>query len=118
MAGFVNKFQVKAKINKAMLNSLTKRRREITKIADSNSRTAFRSPDFTRPPIDTAFTLDSTSARVVVRKTKNPGMSIFFETNNVDYVIYPYFGLGTNRKYGPRPWLKVGAKNTLKDLGL
>lgn len=33
------------------------------------------------------------------------------------YPIFPYYGLGTNRKYGARPWLRDSAVKTLGDLG-
>jgi len=34
------------------------------------------------------------------------------------YPKYPYFGLGSSRKYGPRPWLKLAASKIVAGLGL
>lgn len=68
---------------------------------------------------DTGLTQSETRTRVTV---SNKGMRILFFTpdtvqkNGKEYAMYPYFGLGTNRRYGPRKWLEISASQYLRKI--
>ena len=64
---------------------------------------------------DTGLTHDKTYTEVKANKSEGKFTISFISPktiirNKVWYPIYPYYGLGTNRKYGPRPWLEIAAK--------
>lgn len=64
--------------------------------------------------LDSGNLLENSQAKLIVTNTK---AIIRFSTIGVPYAKYPYYGLGTSRKYGPRNYLKRAAYLTTKQFG-
>lgn len=109
----------KAKVSTELLRKLTtdveKNNRQFTQMVKAEY-TAFG-----RPPVDTGLSRSETSTKI--RKQKKSVKIILFTTDKVvneqgqPYAIYWYLGLGTNRKYGPRPVHEQAAKRIINNLG-
>jgi|GEM_PF-2274955 hypothetical protein len=93
-----------------------------TKTAEFEAQNAFYSFAAThgKNPIWTGRTMRETTVYVTQRRfflfPKLPTLNVkyrFVTMNTKNYAQFPFFGLGTSRKYGPRKWLGVSAKRTV-----
>lgn len=111
MAGFKN--DTKYKITKKLMDRLKTKQPELTVLGNNAINEAVFS--YAKPVFDTG-NLERNSKTVVF--VKSFSILIKFITDNVPYSKYPYFGLGTSRKYGPRPYLAKAAEIVAKQLKL
>jgi hypothetical protein len=56
--------------------------------------------------VDTGLLKSRTKARIL---SSSKAIIIEFNTNNIEYAQYVYYGLGTNRKYGARKFNLISA---------
>jgi hypothetical protein len=56
--------------------------------------------------VDTGLLKSRTKARIL---SSSKSIIIEFNTNNIEYAQYVYYGLGTNRKYGARKFNLISA---------
>lgn len=69
---------------------------------------------FSKPPVDTGKTLDTTEVQAIFGQDK---AIIRFKSENAgDYAQFPLLGLSTSKKYGVRNWLEKSAKITIREL--
>jgi len=92
-----------------------------TETADFEAQNAFYSFAAThgKNPILTGRIMRETIVYVTRRRFSLfhnlPSLNVkyrFVTMNTKNYAQFPFFGLGTSRKYGPRKWLGVSAKRT------
>jgi hypothetical protein len=92
-----------------------------TKTAQFEAQNAFYSFAAThgKNPIWTGRTMRETKVYITRRSfflfPNLPSLNVkyrFITMNTKNYAQFPFFGLGTSRKYGPRKWLGVSAKRT------
>lgn len=69
---------------------------------------------FSKPPVDTRETIESTGVKASFQKER---VAIRFSSENSrDYAQFPLLGLSTSAKYGERNWLKKSAELTTKEI--
>ncbi len=56
--------------------------------------------------VDTGLLKSRTNAKII---STTKSINITFNTNNVEYAQYVYFGLGSNKSYGPRKFNLISA---------
>jgi hypothetical protein len=101
------------KIKKSMLRELQNKKLELTNTGNKAISRAIHS--YPRAVYDTG-NLERNSNTLIF--TYSDGVIIRLRTNDTPYAIYPYYGLGTSRNYGARPYLEKAAGYVLKDLGI
>ena len=105
--GFVNKSSFHKKVKKDILNNLKARSNEIESTGTNILRKSVEDLDV----VDTRNLLRNTKVETIVGVSS---MTIRLQTTNVEYAIYPYYGLGTNARYGPRDWIGLGARRIIR----
>jgi hypothetical protein len=63
--------------------------------------------------VDTGLMQSKSFAKLVVRKTSNTPIIVKAKAQSSKYAIYVHEGLGTNRRYGRRPFLESALKQFL-----
>lgn len=108
--------RAKKKIFGDLMDALDSKALRVQKRATRNAKVAAKQLDV----FDTGRTIENTFADV---KRKSPSIiTILFITTWIDgkgghfYPVYPYYGVGTSRRYGPRKWLELGAKMTAREI--
>ncbi len=104
------------KIQNDFLGALSRKVSEAEKIGTKNVKKEILSLRV----FDTGLTHNKTF--VEIKKAEKSFLIRFITPSSVRrkgkfYPIFPYYGLGTNRKYGARPWLRNSAIKTLGELG-
>lgn len=69
---------------------------------------------FSKPPVDTRETIESTGVKGTFQKDRI--VLRFSSENTNDYAQFPLLGLSTSSKYGERNWLKKSAELASKEL--
>lgn len=107
----------KEKIQNDFLKALSRKVSDAEKIGTRNVKKEILSLQV----FDTGLTHDKTFVEIE-KDFSGKGFYIRFITpesvqrKGKFYPIFPYYGLGSNRKYGARPWLRNSATKTLGEL--
>jgi hypothetical protein len=111
MAGFVQPLEnIALGIGKKMFTRLGKKKLQVENEGTKQAQLAYYS--FPKRPVDTAESISQTKMVITLLAS-----TAFMKwTIGTDYANMFRFGLGSNRNYGPRDPLPIGAVNTLNQL--
>jgi len=110
---------IQQKIMKDLSDKIDKQLLDNQDFFDSEAKSSLLS--FDKPVFKSGATQEHTTAKVILSDMKKT-IKLSTEGNLIGkegywYPRYPYEGIGTSEKYGPRPWLEVAAKKIRNAMG-